>query len=358
MNPKNVKGQGAIQNPHNHFEKLSYVQTFYEDSDWEEEDVDEGFPVKTEFVEVFPKTLLNIVKRIDMPTEYSMNPYQGCEHGCAYCYARPTHEYWGYSAGIDFERKIMVKKSAPQLLESLFRKKGYQPHEIMLSGNTDCYQPIERKLRITRQLLEVCLDYCHPVSIITKNALILRDLDILKELAERNLVNVAISMPTMNESLRKKLEPRTSSIPTKWKAVETLAQSGIPTMVMVAPIIPALNSEEILPLLKKASEIGARDFGYTLVRLNDTVEPVFKDWIYHHFPDRAEKVLNQIQSIHGGKFNERFAKKRYVGQGNIADMIHQTFKIGRKKYFADKLPMPKLSTHLFNGSKGKQLSLF
>lgn len=351
MNSKIVKGQGAVENVYNHFERNVYERTIYED------EVEE-FTAKSEYLEVSPKTIMNDVRRKGMPLEYSMNPYQGCEHGCAYCYARPTHEYWGYSAGIDFERKILVKKNAPELLEKLFQKRGYKAHTFMLSGNTDCYQPIERKLEITRKVLQVCLDYRHPVGIITKNALVLRDLDILVKLAEKNLVNVAVSIPTINEDLRKKLEPRTSTVRNKLRIIETLAQNGVPNMVMVAPIIPGLNSMEILNVLKVISEKGTNDFGYTLVRLNDTVEPVFSSWVHEHFPDRAEKVLNQIKSMHGGKLGEKMAIKRNKGEGNIANMIHQSFKIGRQKYFSHKTEREKLATHHFNGKKGEQLSLF
>lgn len=351
MISKATKGQGAVQNVHNHFERNLYERTIYED------EIEESI-VKTEYIEVFPKTILNDISRKGMPMEYSMNPYQGCEHGCAYCYARPTHEFWGYSAGVDFERKIMVKKNAPELLEKLFQKKNYQPHSFMLSGNTDCYQPIERKLELTRQILQICLEYKHPVSIITKNALVLRDLDILTSLADMNLVNIAISIPTINENLRKKLEPRTSTIANKLGAIEILSQNKIPVIAMVAPIIPGLNSDEILRILKKVSELGAVDFGYTLVRLNDTVEPVFIDWLEEHYPDRKDKILHQIRSVHNGKLNERLAMKRYVGVGNIADMIHQSFKIGRQKYFADKPKREKLTTDLFSKSKGAQLTLF
>ena len=351
MNSKATKGQGAIQNVHNHFERNLYERTIYED------EIEESV-VKTEYLEVFPKTIMNEVRRKGTPLEFSTNPYQGCEHGCAYCYARPTHEYWGYSAGIDFERKIMVKKNAPELLEKLFQKKNYQPHTFMLSGNTDCYQPIERKLGITRKILELCLEYKHPVGVITKNALILRDLDILVQLAEFNLVNVAVSIPTIDEDLRKKLEPRTSTITHKLSVIELLSQNKVPVMAMVAPIIPGLNSEEILKVLKRVSELGADDFGYTLVRLNDTVEPVFIEWLEEHFPDRKDKILNQIRSIHNGKLNERLAIKRYVGEGNIADMIHQSFKIGRQKYFKDKPERKPLSTELFIRKRNAQLSLF
>ena len=196
------------------------------------------------------------------------------------------------------------------------------------------------------------------MSIITKNALVLRDLDLLTKLAQRNLVNLAISIPTTNEDLRRVLEPRTSTVSNKLKVIETLSQNGIPVIAMVAPIKPGLNSEEILNNLKIVSDKGAVDFGYTLVRLNDTVEPVFIQWLEERFPDRKEKILNQIRSIHNGKLNERLARKRYVGVGNIADMIHQTFKIGRQKYFSNKETRKPLATHLFNGKRGEQLSLF
>jgi DNA repair photolyase len=345
-----IKGQGAVSNIHNHFEKFRYEKSIYDD-DFEEK------IAKTQILEVFPKTIVNPVKSPDLHMSYSMNPYQGCEHGCAYCFARPTHEYWGFSAGIDFERKIMVKKNAPQLLEQFFKKRGYKPESILLSGNTDCYQPIERKMQITRKLLQVFLDYRHPVDVLTKNALVLRDLDILKQLAEKNLVSVALSIPTINEDLRRKLEPRTSSVNNKLQAIETLSKNGIPVHVMVAPIIPGLNSDEILPIVKEIATRGATSFGYTLVRLNDTVEPIFIDWLEEHYPDRKDKVLNHIASMHGGKLGEKNVAKRRKGEGNIADMIHTTFRIGRQKFFTNQGIMP-LATDLFDGTKGEQLSLF
>jgi DNA repair photolyase len=350
MRTEKIKGQGAVSNIHNHFEKFRYEKSIYDD-DFEEK------IAKTEILEIFPKTIVNPVKSPDLHMSYSMNPYQGCEHGCAYCFARPTHEYWGFSAGIDFERKIMVKKNAPQLLEQFFKKRGYKPESILLSGNTDCYQPIERKMQITRKLLQVFLDYRHPVDVLTKNALVLRDLDILKQLAEKNLVSVALSIPTINEDLRRKLEPRTSSVNNKLQAIETLSKNGIPVHVMVAPIIPGLNSDEILPIVKEIAARGATSFGYTLVRLNDTVEPIFIDWLEEHYPDRKDKVLNHIASMHGGKLGEKNIAKRRKGEGNIADMIHTTFRIGRQKFFTNQGIMP-LATNLFDGTKGEQLSLF
>jgi DNA repair photolyase len=350
MKNDKIKGQGAINNIHNHFIKNRYEKSIYDD-DFEEQ------VLKTEILEVFPKTIVNLVKSPDLTMAYSMNPYQGCEHGCAYCFARPTHEYWGYSAGIDFERKITVKKNAPELLEQFFKKRGYKPEPILMSGNTDCYQPVERKMGITRKLLEVCLEYRHPVNILTKNALVLRDIDILVPLAEKNLVTVSLSIPTIDEELRRKLEPRTSSAGNKLRAIETLSQNGIPVHIMVAPIIPGLNSPEILNIVKTISERGALSFGYTLVRLNDTVEPIFIEWLEEHYPDRKEKVLHHIASMHGGKLGEKNVAKRKAGEGNIAEMIHTTFRIGRQKYFVGK-DIPPLATHLFDGTKGQQLSLF
>ncbi|MEL1245190.1 PA0069 family radical SAM protein [Flavobacterium sp. DGU11] len=352
MKPEKIKGQGAVSNVHNHFIKNRYETSIYQD-DYEE------VIAKTEIIEVFPKTIVNPVKSPDLPMAYSMNPYQGCEHGCAYCFARPTHEYWGYSAGVDFERKILVKKNAPELLEKFFQKRGYKPESILLSGNTDCYQPVERKLQITRRILQTFLDYRHPVNILTKNALVTRDLDILVQLAEKNLVTVSLSIPTINEELRRKLEPRTSSVNTKLQAIETLSQNGIPVNIMVAPIIPGLNSMEILPTLKTIAEKGAHSFGYTLVRLNDTVEPIFIEWLEEHYPERKKKVLHQIASMHGGKLGEKQVFKRRTGEGNIAEMIHTTFRIGRQKYFTkDKDEIFRLRTDLFDGTKGEQLMLF
>lgn len=345
-----IKGQGAVANVHNHFITNRYEQSIYQD------DYEEAI-AKTQVIEVFPKTIVNAVKSPDLPMAYSMNPYQGCEHGCAYCFARPTHEYWGYSAGIDFERIILAKKNAPELLETFFKKRGYKPQPILLSGNTDCYQPIERKLEITRKLLQVFLEYRHPVNILTKNALVMRDVDILRQLAQKNLVTVSLSIPTINEDLRRKLEPRTSSVHNKLQAIELLSQNNIPVHIMVAPIIPGLNSPEILPIVKTVAEKGAKDFGYTLVRLNDTVEPVFTHWLEEHYPDRKDKVLNQIASMHGGKLGEKNVVKRKKGEGNIAEIIHATFKVARQKYFKDK-EISNLSTYYFDGTKGEQLTLF
>ena len=340
------KGQGAQRNEINRFDRYTFEP--------EEEDFQK---TKTVFTDFFPKTIVNEVKSPDLMMEYSLNPYQGCEHGCSYCFARPTHEFWGYSAGTDFERKIMVKKNAPELLEKFFQKRNYVPKTITLSGNTDCYQPAEREFEITRKLLQLCLDYRHPVSILTKNALVLRDLDILKPLSEQNLVSVSFSIPTVNEEIRRKMEPRTSSVKNKLKAIEILTEHKIAVGVMVAPVIPGLTSDESLKILKTVSEAGAQKFGYVLIRLNDTVQPVFVNWINAHFPERAEKVLNLIRSMRGGKLGDKRFHERYKGEGNIAEMIYYTFALGKRIFFANKEVTP-LSTENFTGSKDQQLKLF
>ena len=234
------KGRGAQFNPHNKFIKNSYVQEF-------PEVIDEPILQKenTEIIYSYPKTIINKLENTDIGMAYSVNPYQGCEHGCVYCYARNTHEYWGYSAGLDFERKIIVKKNAAELLEKEFSHKNWKPQPIMLSGNTDCYQPIEKELEITRSILKVCLKYKHPISIITKNTLILRDIDVLTELAEMNLVHVMISITGTDEKMRLLLEPRTSTYKNRIEVISKLTKHGIPCGVMIAPIIPGINHHEI-----------------------------------------------------------------------------------------------------------------
>ena len=227
----------------------------------------------------------------------------------------------------------------------------------MLSGNTDCYQPVERELEITRKILEVCLEFRHPVSILSKNALVLRDLDLFIKMNELNLISVALSIPTMNENLRRKMEPRTSSSMKKLEALKILKENNIPTGAMIAPIIPGLNSDETLKIIQIVSETGTDWFGYTLIRLNDAVEPVFAKWLEMNFPDRKDKVISLIKQMRGGKLGEKRYFERYKGEGNIAEMIHKTIEIGRNKYFKDR-KMAELSTEHFTGSKTQQLKLF
>jgi DNA repair photolyase len=322
-----MKGRGAQVNPHNKFFKQQYVQEYSEVLD-EELLLKE----KTEIIYTYPKTVINKVESDDLGFGYSINPYQGCEHGCIYCYARPTHEYWGYSAGLDFERKIIVKKNVIELLEKTFSNKRWKANPLMLSGNTDCYQPIERELEITRKILMTCLKYKHPVSIITKNSLIKRDLDLLVKLAEHNLVAVTISITGLDEKVRQLLEPRTATYKSRLNVVETLAKHRVPVGVNVAPIIPGINNYEIPAVLEAAGKAGATSAGMTIVRLNGPNGEIFKDWLYKTFPDRAEKVWNQISECHGGNVNDSRFGVRMRGEGKIAESISALFKLSRSRF--------------------------
>ncbi len=351
-NDRFEKGRGAQYNPKNKFLKGEYVQEHVEAiDDWEQEER------QTEYIVDNSKTLVNEVKSPDVGMMYSANPYQGCEHGCIYCYARNSHEYWGYSAGVDFESRIVVKKNAPALLRKFFENKNWQPATISLSGNTDCYQPIERKMKITRHLLEICLDFRNPVGILTKNALVLRDLDILKELAKRNLVRVFTSITSLDEELRRKMEPRTASYKSRLNVVRTLAENGIPTGIMNAPIIPGLNDNHMHDVLKAASEAGAKWAGYTVVRLNGAIGGIFHDWLHKAFPDRAEKVWNLISECHEGHVNDSRFGNRIVGDGKFAELIKDQFKLYCRKYGLNETPH-EMNTGDFRRLKGGQLQLF
>ncbi|WP_149304430.1 PA0069 family radical SAM protein [Pareuzebyella sediminis] len=361
---KNVKkGRGAQKTVANRFFEYSYETRadFLEYCRLEGEEAEEN---RTQYVPIFPKTIVNKVTSPDVGMMYSMNPYQGCEHGCVYCYARNTHEFWGYGPGLDFERFILVKKSAASLLEEKLSSKQWEAHTIVLSGNTDCYQPAEHKFGITRACLEVFHKYKHPVGIITKNALILRDLDILKELAKDGLIGVNISITSLSEDTRRILEPRTATIQKRLKTIRTLSEHNIPVNAMLAPIIPGINSHEIMNLAKAVSEQGATSFAFTVVRLNGAIGQIFSDWIRKSLPDRAEKVLSQIRACHGGTLNDSRFGVRSRGEGKIAEQIHNLVKLAKHTYFKDKT-FPTLNHGLYhkckeaNGvSESRQMKLF
>jgi len=346
------KGRGAQVNTHNKFLKSKYVLEHIEGLD---EPLLENTATQL-FVET-PKKIVSESNSPDLSHMYSINPYQGCEHGCIYCYARNTHEYYGFSAGLDFERKIITKPNAPILLEEYFNKKNYKPVCILLSGNTDCYQPVERKLKITRSLLEIFLKYRNPVSIITKNNVILRDLDIITELAAMGLVHVNVSLTSLNEQLRQKLEPRTVTATGRLAVIEKLSKSGVPVRVMAAPIIPGLNSNEISNIIKAAADRGALAAGFTIVRLNGSIAEIFSDWIHKAFPDRAEKVLNMIKACHDGKLNDSDFGRRMSGEGHVAESIHQLFKMACNRFLADR-DMPPFNYDLFVPRNGRQVNMF
>ena len=344
------KGRGAQIRTENKFLKAQYVTDHIEGLD---EPLLEN--PHTQIFHESPKKIVNKVDSPDLGFGYSMNPYQGCEHGCIYCYARNTHEYYGFSAGLDFESKIIVKENAPKLLEEQLLKPSWNAVPIMLSGNTDCYQPQEKKFGITRNLLKVLARYRHPVSIITKNSLVLRDLDLLQDLATDKLVHVYISITTLDEELRRTMEPRTASALKRLKTVEELSKANVPVGIMNAPIIPGLNHHEIPKVLKAASEHGALNAGMTIVRLNGSIGQLFEDWLRKNFPDRFDKVWNQICSMHGGNVNDSQFGRRMAGEGNEAEAIRQLFRIAKKKYFEGK-SMPVYDLTKFR--KGGNLSLF
>jgi DNA repair photolyase len=351
-----IKGRGAQKNVHNRF----FAETYEMRDDFLNYCAAEGDLAesnRTQFLEVFPKSIVNKVDSPDLKMGFSMNPYQGCEHGCIYCFARNTHEFWGYSAGLDFEQKIMVKKNAPDLLAEKLSSKNWQAETIIMSGNTDCYQPAERKFEITRRCLEVFLKYKHPVSIITKNSMITRDLDLLTELVKDNLISVNMSITSLSEQTRQLLEPRTATIKKRIETVKILSDHGIPVNVMLAPIIPGINSHEILPMAKAVSDAGALSISHTVVRLNGAIGEIFSDWIRKAMPDRAEKVLHQIAECHGGTLNDSRFGERMRGDGEFADMIRAQMNLARRKFFADKY-IPDLNTDLHQHFKTDQLRLF
>ncbi len=357
MKPKkHIKGRGAQEKTNNRFFKNHHEtrDDFLNYCLAQGETIDKP---QTTFIKTFPKTIVNKVTSPDVGMMYSLNPYQGCEHGCVYCYARNSHEYWGYGAGLDFESKILVKENAPELLEKKLKSSTWKAYPISLSGNTDCYQPIEKKLKITRRLLEVFLKYRHPVGIITKNALIQRDIDILTELAKHNLVSVFLSITSLREETRRTLEPRTASIKKRLETLELLNASGISTHVMMAPIIPSINNHEILPLTKEISLRGAKSVGYTIVRLNGAIGQLFTTWLENTLPDRKDKILHQIMECHEGNLNDSEFRRRMKGSGNIADQIHQLFTLARKKYFPEAQKV-RLNCDMHKEYKNGQLKLF
>ncbi len=345
-----IKGRGAQINTPNPFHDLVYDDNPIVNLEDEES-------LATEYLDVYPKTMLNKVKSPDIPLDWSLNPYQGCEHGCVYCYARNTHPFWGYSAGTDFEQKILVKKDAAKLVEQKIKHPKWIASPMMLSGNTDCYQPIERKLEITRSILDVLWKYRHPVGIITKNSLILRDLDILTKMAAQNLVHVSISLTTLDEELRREMEPRTASVQARLHTIEKLSKFGIPVNVMFAPIIPGLNEHEIFKVAEYTSKLGALGMAYTLVRLNGDVATIFEDWLRKVFPDRADKVLNKIKACHGGQFEDSRFGKRMSGEGSYAEIIRDQFHLAKHKFFQDK-KLPPYNLDLHEKMKNPQMSLF
>ncbi len=347
-----IKGRGSQLNTANRFAQHQLVTEHKEGLD--ELLIDE---VRTQVFIEHPKKIINRIKSPDVGMQFSLNPYQGCEHGCIYCYARNSHQYWGYSAGLDFESKIIVKPNAPQLLKETFEHKSWKPAVISLSGNTDCYQPLEKKFELTRQLLQVCLDYKNPVGIITKNQLVLRDLDLLKELAKENLVQVFVSINSLNENIRQKLEPRTATYKNRIRVIEQLSAAGIPCGVMVAPIIPGLTNYDIPRVIAAAAQAGAITAGYTMVRLNGSLGDLFKDWVYKAFPNAADKIMTQIAECHGGQVNDNRFGTRMKGEGKLAEAIRQLFHVSKLRFMKNN-KKTNFNLSAFKRPQKGQLNLF
>lgn len=350
------KGRGSQSNPKNRFEKL-FVDFENPDNDFHSDEESIDVQPGTIFYKDESKSVISKNDSKDLYFNYSFNPYRGCEHGCIYCYARPSHEFLGFSSGMDFETKIMTKEKAPQLLEEEFNKRSYKPEVIEFCGNTDCYQPVERKLGITRRALQVCLKYRNPVALITKNALVLRDIDVLKEMAGLNLVSVMLSITTLNKELANKMEPRTSIPERRLKVIEEMAKNNIPAGVNIAPVIPALNDKEIPEILKNAADCGASFAGYEILRLPYSVKDLFIEWLKREMPDRAERVINSIKSIRGGKLNETEFGKRFTGEGELSETIKNLFNLSCRKYKLNTTRI-KITNELFRRNYAGQLELF
>ena len=327
---ENPRGRGAAINPANRFLKTQTERDF-EQVEHDDDFLQAAAHPKTEYLRDFAQSIVSENDSPDIPFRYSVNPYRGCAHGCGYCYARPTHEYLGLSGGLDFETKIFVKHDAPALLRDFLAKPKWVPEPIILSGVTDPYQPAEAEFKITRGLLEVMLEARQPVSLITKNALILRDLDLLREMTAHRLVRAAVSITTLDTQLARDLEPRTSTPAARLRTVRALADAGVPVMVMLAPIIPGLNDSEIPAILEAVAQAGATTAGYVMLRLPWSVQPVFMDWLARVRPLAKEKVEHLIRETRGGKMNATAWGERMRGTGIIAEQTAHLFKICRRR---------------------------
>jgi len=347
MNDANLpiaRGRGSQINPPNRFTRIEFEEDL-EHLEHDEEAREARRSVRTEYFTDNAKSVISENDSPDIPFRYSLNAYRGCSHGCSYCFARPTHEYLDLSAGLDFETKIFVKERAPELFRDWLARDRYEPEPITISGVTDCYQPIEKELGLTRRCLEVALEARQPIALITKNALVTRDLDLLQEMAKLRVVSVAVSVTTLDQSLVKVMEPRTSSPAAKLRTMEQLAKAGVRTHVLIAPVIPGLTDHEIPAILKAAKDAGAESAGYILLRLPLTVEPVFLEWLERTQPEKKSKIESRIRSTRGGKLYEGEFGVRMKGRGEIAEQIRRTFKVFARRYDLDGKQEPLESSH-------------
>jgi DNA repair photolyase len=349
------KGRGAISNPKNRFEAAA---TSPFDDGWPIDASPLGAPLPTELIRDNSRTVISYNRSPDLGFDRSLNAYRGCEHGCIYCFARPTHAYLGYSAGTDFETKLLFKPDVARLLEAEIGKPGYVPRPIALGSNTDPYQPVERTLRLTRSVLEVLAKHHHPFTIVTKSSGILRDLDIIAPMAERRQARVYISLTTLDADLARRMEPRATAPSLRLQAMSHLAEAGVPVSVLAAPMIPGLNDSELESILAASARVGASHAGYVLLRLPLEVAKLFEDWIHAHYPDRARRVLNLIRETRGGSLNDSAFGDRFVGTGAFADLLRRRFAVASKKLgFADREDLDCSRFSRPHAAAGAQLSL-
>lgn len=344
-----IHGRGAASNPTNRFVTVSSER-------FEDYDPSEDPAPRTQFIADASASIITYNDSPDIPFTASINVYRGCEHGCAYCYARPYHEYLGYSPGLDFETKIVVKYNAPELLREELASPKWKPQTLAMSGVTDCYQPAERKLQLTRRVLEVLLEFRNPVGIVTKNHLVTRDVDLLAQLARLECVMVLLSITTLDPELTAKLEPRAALPKMRLAAIRTLADAGVPVGVMLAPMIPGLNDHEMPKILEAAAAAGAQSAGLVPLRLPFAVKDIFADWLTRHFPDRKENVLNRIRSLRGGKLNQADFGARMRGEGVWAEQLRKMFDVATRKHGLNRRDY-RLSTAHFRRPGGTQLRL-
>lgn len=349
------KGRGAVSNPAGRFARDVHEAVADE---WVGE-LEDLAPLETIVRAETARTIISRNQSPDVPFEQSINPYRGCEQGCVYCFARPTHSYLDLSPGLDFETRLFYKENAAELLETELRKPNYRCKPIVIGINTDAYQPIERKLGITRGLLEIMLRYRHPCSLLTKGLAIERDIDLLAELARHKLVSVSFSVTTLDDDLKRRLEPRAASGKARLRAIHRLSEAGVPVGVLVAPVIPALTDHELETLLKQAAQAGAQSAGYVLLRLPHEVRDLFVDWLETHYPDRAEHVMSLVRQSRGGKDYDSRWGHRMRGTGQFADLLAQRFRLACKKHGFGPRALARLSTGQFRvpARRGDQLSL-
>ncbi|MBX3024913.1 PA0069 family radical SAM protein [bacterium] len=354
MTTADLDGRGTRLNPANRYERLHL-----EASDADGEAAPPAADAPTELYRDASRTILAENDSPDVGFRFSVNPYRGCEHGCVYCYARPSHEYLGFSAGLDFERRLLVKMDAPALLRAALAAPRWQPQVVALSGNTDCYQPVERQLRLTRACLEVFAEHHNPVSVITKSALVARDVDVLAAMAADGLAHVSVTVTTLDAELARRLEPRAATPERRLQAIRTLAAAGVPVNAMVAPVIPGLTDHEIPAILDRVAEAGARSAAWVLLRLATPLDQLFTDWLERHYPDRVVRVLGRLRSCRGGALNDPRFGRRMRGEGQYAAQIRDLFTLAARRRGLDRaLPPLRADGFRLPPRAGDQLRLF